>query len=62
MGSASSAQDTMWRDIESSTGISRSEWVGAIRRQKFDKHGKIVSWLKSERGLWTESSSNPGHG
>lgn len=53
------AQETQLQNIERSSGTLRGEWVEQIQRLHAEgmKHGQVVAWLKSERGL-THGNAN----
>lgn len=42
---------TMEANIQEKTGRAVADWVKLIRGSKLDKHGQIVSFLKSEHGI-----------
>lgn len=46
------------RNIEAQTGKSVRQWASLVSRQGFAKHGQMVAWLKSDRGL---SHSHANH-
>jgi hypothetical protein len=45
------ATATQIRNIESATGRSLDEWIAVVYASGLDKHGQIVSHLKSEHGF-----------
>lgn len=57
MGKIEDAIATQVANIESSTGRSMAQWVEDMRAQGLDKHGQMVAWLKSERGM-THGNAN----
>lgn len=57
MGKIEDAIATQVANIESSTGRSMAEWAEDLRAQGLDKHGQMVAWLKSERGM-THGNAN----
>lgn len=51
MSSVEDATQTQVANIERSTGRSLTEWIALIRASGLEKHGEMVSMLKSEHGL-----------
>lgn len=53
------AQETQLQNIERASGTPRGAWIEQIRQLRAEgmKHGQIVAWLKSERGL-THGNAN----
>ena len=51
MGKVEDAVETMKQNLAEKTGKSLDAWVALARKQKLEKHGLIVSWLKSEHTL-----------
>lgn len=48
MASPEQQAQSMLQNLPEKTGKPLAEWLGIIATQKLDKHGKIVSYLKSE--------------
>lgn len=42
---------TMINNLPEKTGRSLDDWLALLGRQKLDKHGEIVKWLKAEHGV-----------
>jgi hypothetical protein len=51
MGKIEDAMASMARNLEEKTGTSLTGWVKRARSGKLDKHGAIVSFLKTQHGL-----------
>lgn len=51
MGKIEDAMASMARNLEEKTGISLAAWVKRARSGKLDKHGAIVTFLKTRHGL-----------
>ena len=41
----------MEKGLEEKTGKTLSHWVDIVKKQKLEKHGQIISFLKSEHGF-----------
>ena len=41
----------MEKGLLEKTGKSLSEWISILKAQHLEKHGQMVSWLKSEHGM-----------
>lgn len=69
MSDTESAVDTMAANLEQKTGRSLDEWVALVRAQDLDKHGQMISYLKTEHGMThgyanlvaTQVRSQPGN-
>lgn len=48
MGPIEQAFQTMMENLKKNTGKSLAEWVVLVHAQPFEKHGKIVKFLKEE--------------
>lgn len=51
MASVKDAIETMVKNIEATTGKTVQDWTTLARRSGFQKHGQIVTWLKSEHQI-----------
>jgi predicted transport protein len=51
MSSTDPAVDSMAANLEQKTGRSLDEWVALVRAQDLEKHGQMISYLKSEYGM-----------
>lgn len=51
MSDAQTQLDSMIANLAEKTGRSLEEWVALVRAQSFQKHGEIISYLKSEHGM-----------
>ena len=51
MGKIEDAMETMKLNLAEKTGKTINAWVALAKKQKLEKHGQIVSWLKSEHAL-----------
>jgi len=51
MGKVEDAMETMKQNLAGKTGKTLDAWVTLTKKQKLEKHGQIVSWLKSEHTL-----------
>ena len=51
MGKVEDAVETMKQNLADKTGKSLDAWVKLVRKQKLEKHGQMVAWLKSEHAL-----------
>lgn len=51
MSETDAAIDTMAANLEDRTGRSLDEWVSLVRSQDLEKHGQIISYLKTEHGM-----------
>lgn len=49
--SLDAAAQTMIDNLPEKTGKSLEQWLKILARQKFEKHGEIVKWLKSEHAV-----------
>jgi hypothetical protein len=49
--SPDAAAQTMINNLPEKTGKSLEQWLKLLSKQKFQKHGEIVKWLKSEHGV-----------
>jgi len=49
--SPDAATQTMINNLPEKTGRSLDQWLGLLAREKFEKHGEIIKWLKSEHGV-----------
>lgn len=45
------AAQTMIDNLPDKTGKSLDDWLALLNKQKLEKHGEIVKWLKSEQGV-----------
>lgn len=45
------ATRTMINNLPDKTGKSLDQWLRLLSKQKFEKHGQMVKWLKSEHGV-----------
>jgi hypothetical protein len=45
------ATQTMINNLPEKTGKSLAQWLKLLSKQKFEKHGEIVKWLKAEHGV-----------
>ncbi|MEP0972084.1 MAG: DUF5655 domain-containing protein [Balneola sp.] len=43
--------DTMEKGLLEKTGKPLKHWIGVVKRKKFEKHGQIISFLKTEHGF-----------
>src|SRR5690606_29022843 len=46
-----SAEQTMIDNLASKTGKSLEDWIIIVQKQGLEKHGQIISFLKSEHGF-----------
>ena len=51
VNSPDAATQTMINNLPAKTGKSLPQWLKLLSKQKFEKHGEIVKWLKSEHGV-----------
>ncbi len=51
MGKVEDAVETMKQNLTEKTGKTLDAWVSLAKKQRLEKHGQIVSWLKSEHAL-----------
>jgi len=49
--SLDAAAQTMIDNLPEKTGNSLEQWLKILAKQKFEKHGEIVKWLKSEHAV-----------
>lgn len=49
--SPDAALQTMIDKLPEKTGKSLEQWLKVLAKQKFEKHGEIVNWLKSEHAV-----------
>ena len=49
--SPDAAAQTMIDNLPEKTGKSLDQWLKLLAKQKFEKHGEIVKWLKSEHAV-----------
>ncbi|MBT8066817.1 MAG: DUF4287 domain-containing protein [Gammaproteobacteria bacterium] len=49
--SLDAAAQTMIDNLPEKTGKSLEQWLKILAKQKFEKHGEIVKWLKSEHAV-----------
>lgn len=42
---------TQWRNIEAQSGRTRAQWIALAAAAGKQKHGELVTWLKSQHGL-----------
>ena len=49
--SPEAAAQTMIDNLPEKTGKSLEQWLKILAKQKFEKHGEIVKWLKSEHAV-----------
>ncbi len=51
MGKIEDAMQTMIQNLAEKTGRTLDAWVTLTKKQKFEKHGQMVAWLKSDHAL-----------
>lgn len=51
ISSPDAAAQTMIDNLPQKTGKSLDQWLKILAKQKFEKHGEIVKWLKSEHAV-----------
>ena len=51
MSSPDTAAQTMINNLPEKTGKSLDQWLKILSKQRFEKHGEIVKWLKSEHAI-----------
>jgi hypothetical protein len=51
MGKVEDATDTMIGNLEAKTGKSMEAWIKEVKASKLEKHGEVVSFLKSKHGV-----------
>lgn len=51
MSSPDAAAQTMINNLQEKTGKSLDQWLKILAKQRFEKHGEIVKWLKSEHAV-----------
>ena len=49
--SPDTAAQTMINNLPEKTGKSLDQWLKILAKQRFEKHGEIVKWLKSEHAV-----------
>ena len=49
--SPAAAAQTMINNLPEKTGKSLDQWLKILAKQRFEKHGEIVKWLKSEHAI-----------
>jgi len=49
--SPNAATQTMIDNLPEKTGQTLEQWLKNLDKQKFEKHGEIVKWLKSKRSI-----------
>ena len=49
--SPEAAAQTMIDNLPEKTGKSLDQWLKVLAKEKFEKHGEIVKWLKSEHAV-----------
>ena len=45
------ATETMIANLHKRTGKTLDQWIGIVNREKFSRHGEIVSYLKDTHGI-----------
>ena len=45
------AAKTMIENLQKNTGKSLEEWVDLVKKQKLEKHGEILKFLKGDHGF-----------
>jgi predicted transport protein len=45
------AEQTMLDNLHKNTGKTLEEWIKIVRKEKFEKHGQILKWLKENHGF-----------
>jgi predicted transport protein len=45
------ALETMINNLKKNTGKSLDQWIAIVRKEKFEKHGTAMKFLKGEHGL-----------
>ena len=45
------ATETMIANLQKNTGKSLDQWISIVNKEKFSKHGEIVSFLKASHGM-----------
>jgi len=45
------AAETMINNLKKNTGKSLDQWIKIVQKQKFEKHGQIMKFLKGEHGF-----------
>lgn len=45
------AAQTMIENLHKNTGKSLDEWISIVQKEKIDKHGQIIKYLKENHGL-----------
>lgn len=43
--------DTMVSNLHKNTGKTLDEWIAIVSKEKFSKHGEVISFLKEKHGL-----------
>ncbi len=51
------AEITMINNLQKNTGKSLEDWIQIVRKENFEKHGQIVSYLK-EKHSFTHGFAN----
>jgi predicted transport protein len=51
MSDTDAAIDTMATNLEQKTGRSLDDWVALVRAQHLEKHGQMITYLKTEHGM-----------
>lgn len=45
------AEQTMLDNLKKNTGKSLEQWVAVLKKQKLEKHGEMINFLKTEHGF-----------